>query len=279
MGDWRAWACLLGLGSLFAAAAVQALRRRAHWAFWALLPPLFLLPTAHVLPFCALGAQRLFYFPSLSVAAAFGALAGAGAVNRRWVSVAAAVFIACYLMLAVRRSAVYSTELGYYADVVAGNPVSYGARVGYGLALVRGGRQESAAAEFRQAAALDGRGYAAYYNLGRLAWDAGKLERAEGLLTQAYALSPKSAAVSAFLGLVAEARGRPREAEGFYTTALEIQPLEPVAMHNLGLLYFREKKDAQGRAVLERFLAAFPDDEAAPRIREFLAGLGGDRGL
>lgn len=280
MGEGGAWVCLLGLAGLFAAAAREALKRRASWAFWALLPPVFLLPTAHLLPFCALGAQRLFYFPSLSVAAAFGALAGVQSLtHRRATFTVAGAFIIYGLMLSVQRGGVYASEVGYYADVVAGNPVSYGGRIGYGLALLRAGLPERAAAEFRHAIEMDGRGHAAFFNLGKMAWEAGDVAEAERRLNQARGCSPKSASTLAFLGLVSETRGRLGEAEGLYAAALEIQPLEPVAMHNLGLLYFRENKTAQGRAVLERFLAAFPEDEAAPGIRGFLSRLGGHRDL
>jgi len=272
--DIIAWLCLALLLGGAAMSAWYFVRRRPAWTFWILGPSLFLLPTSHLLiPLDALGAQRFLYLPSISVAAGAGWLVDRLMQVSRLRRPAVAAFAVLALSQAghtVSRARIWRSDLSYYADATRFNPVSPGARIGLGVALLEAGDRAGAAREFQESVRLDPGFSPGWYNLGKLAWESGRAENAEDMFRRAAALNPEDASTLDFLALAAQRRGSGREAESFYLSALAVQPRDAAALFNLGRLYWTENSRDKARGIWTRFLELFPDDPDAPAVRRAL---------
>lgn len=264
--DPAAWGAFLIISAALAAGAVW-LRRRAAAGFWILFFPLFLLPTAHLLPFCAIGAQRFLYLPSLAWAAALGLLTARASGRRRTAGAAIAAIYACF---SLARTGDYLSDIAYYESVTGANPYSYDAKIGLANALLRRGRQTEGYQLLLEAVRINPRAPLAYYNLGRLAWERGDAKEARAQLRRALELSPGEPDALSLLAAVEEAAGREAEAEKLYLQALGAQPLHNAALFNVGRLYWKQKRIDEARMRLARFAAAYPGDPAAGWIASVL---------
>jgi tetratricopeptide (TPR) repeat protein len=69
--------------------------------------------------------------------------------------------------------------------------------------------------------------------------------------------------------------GRPADALAAFNAALESQPDLAPAVRGLGLAYLMQRRDAEAKAQLERYLQLAPDADDAPRMRKLASSLAG----
>lgn len=266
--DALAWLCLLGWAAL-ALAGCRALKARRSWGVWCWVPFLWLAPTSHVFfELDTLGAQRLFYFPSIAVAVALAWLLGRRA-GAAWSAVLAAWLVGLAGQ-SVRAAGDWTSNLRYYEAAVRRNPVSAGARLGLGAALLARGRRAEAASQFEHAARLKPGDWGPHYNLGKLLWEEGRRDEGRRLLERAAALEAGAADVWSQLALDAEARGDRKAAARHYRRALKARPRDKVARYNLGLLYWNSGRRELARRELGEFLELYPRDPDADTVRALL---------
>mgnify|MGYP001586261319 FL=1 len=267
------WACLLALAVL-AALAVRALSRRRPWAFWALAPLVFLLPTFHlVMPLDTLGAERLLYLPSIGLAALLGLL------WQRWraraattATLALAATLCWYTWATIQRSQAWGSEGAYYEAAISCNPVSSRARSGLGVALARSGRTQEARGRLLEAIGLDAALSPPYYNLAHLAWSEGDDAEARRRLRQALERDTSVSDSWVLLAVIEQTGGRLAEARAALERALILQPMNAAAEFNLGRLCLLDGRAAEAPAHFARFVALAPDDPDAPVARGLAAG-------
>jgi tetratricopeptide (TPR) repeat protein len=274
LGDPAAWAALLALAVLFAAAARSLVRRRP-WGFWLIGPCLFLLPTSHLLiELDTLGAQRFLYLPALGLAAGAGALFAAA--EKRRAALARAALALAVLGLggrAAARAADWRDDAAYYRAAAACNPVSAKARDGLGLAYLRAGRPDDGERELRAALALDPGLYDAADNLARLAYDRGDWKEARARLDRARALNPDAPDGLTLEALLDEREGRLPDAAAALTRALEVRPDDPVARFDLARALALMGRPDEAAEQAREFLRLAPDDPDAAAARRWLADL------
>lgn len=214
---WLApWAILL-------AAGLSGIIRRRPWAFWALAPLAFLLPSSNLIfPLDTLGAQRWLYLPSMGLCVGLARLIAR--LPERARTAALAAFVLWYGTLCARQAARWTTAEGYYTSAATCNPLSPRPWVGLGAAFMAKGWVADAEAAWRRATALDSAHAAARYNLARLAWERGRTAEAERLAREAIARAPGVADYRVLLALTLEARGARREALAELDFVLARQP-------------------------------------------------------
>jgi len=93
-----------------------------------------------------------------------------------------------------------------------------------GMLLLRSGRAEEAAADFRRAVSLDPGSAAAHCNLGAALAKTGAREAAEAEVRSALAIDPRYGPAHYHLGQIMLERGKPDEAIASWRRALEITP-------------------------------------------------------
>ncbi|MBI3554404.1 MAG: tetratricopeptide repeat protein [Elusimicrobia bacterium] len=269
------WLCLAAWGAILAATLYACLKRRSPWSFWLLGPCLFLLPTSHlVFPLDTIGADRFLYVPTLGLAAGFGGLFEiARKRHRTGALLAGSALLVWYLAATVRRNLSWSSAAGFYEEAVACNPVSAKARNGLAEALLVRGELAAGHAQLLKALELDGHMGAAYYNLGRLAWQNGDARASERFLRRALAEDAGDADAWVLLAVTLQAQGRKMEAVTCLEKALEINPDLALAHFNLGTLDLGLRKQAEGLSHLARFVELAPDDPDAAKVAEMLGSL------
>lgn len=99
---------------------------------------------------------------------------------------------------------------------------------------------------------------------------AGETERATAALEELLGLLPDDPDGLFQMGVVLETAERYGDAEGYYARTTEIAPADPRGWNNLALMQLRRGAAAEGKASLERGLAAAPGD---PNVLTNLANL------
>lgn len=268
-----AWLALAAW-SVLGAAALRGLRRRSAWAFWALAPALFLLPTSNLIfPLDTLGAERFLYIPTLGLTAlmgmAFARLDSRHALAARLLLAGA---VSWYALAAIARGRVWLSEQAYYAAAVACNPASARSRCALGTALIEKGETEKGEALLLSTLSRDPAYAKTYFNLARLAWQRGDADKAESLSRQALARDPEDGAPRVLLALCLERRGQESAAAAQLEEVLADNPWNAEALFNMGRIRLRQGRDDAARPFFALFARLAPDDPDAAAARALAAG-------
>ncbi len=262
-----------------AAASLAAWTWRHRWpglsAGWVAYLAL-LAPAAGLVPSgLQVTADRYTYLPGVVMAIV---VAGAGA---RWAAGRpgrARLVTAVFVMLAVASSLASRQALAWWSDsvslwtrVVSLEPAHDVGLYNLGVALAAEGRNEEAAARYRQVLTLLPDHADARANLGRL--DAARLERqgndlaTRGDLTgaaeryrQAVALDPQRTHSQASLGMALASLGRVSEALPTLREAIRLGVDDPAVPSALGVLLLQSEQTREARTVFETALAKHPND-------------------
>ncbi len=274
-GDPAAWAALLAVVALFAAAA-NALARRRSWGFWLIGPGLFLLPTSHLLMnLDTLGAQRFLYFPALGFAAGAGALFIWAEAREKLIARGALALALLWLGgRAAARAADWSDDVSYYRAAAACNPVSAKSRSGLGVAFLRAGNIAEGERELRAALSLDPNLYDASDNLARLSYDRGDWTSARSFLARAFAARPNAPDGLNLEALLDEHDGRLADAAAALSRAVAVSPDDAVARFDLARPSSPSSVAGMRRPLqLREYLRLEPDAADAAESRRWLAEL------
>ncbi|MFA5910479.1 MAG: tetratricopeptide repeat protein [Vicinamibacterales bacterium] len=262
-----------------AAASLAAWTWRHRWpglsAAWVAYLAL-LAPAAGLVPSgLQVTADRYTYLPGVVLAIV---IAGAGA---RWAARRqgrARLVTAAFVVLAVASSLASRQVLTWWSDsvslwtrVVSLEPAHDVGLYNLGVALAAEGRNEEAAARYRQVLTLRPDHAGARANLDRL--DAGRLERqgndlaTRGDLTgaaeryrQAVALDPQRTHSQASLGMALASLGRLGEALPVLREAIRLGVDDPAVPSALGVLLLQSGQTREARSVFETALAKHQND-------------------
>ena len=284
-------AALLALAVTCLAAWTWRHRWPALAAAWAAYLAL-LAPAAGLVPSgLQATADRYTYLPGVVVAIAV-AVAGARWASARRERVIAAAIVAIGLLTASAVTArnvlmPWSDSVALWTRVVALDPRHDVGLYNLGAALAEAGRDEEAAARYREVLALQPGHADARANLDRL--DAARLERegnglaAKGDLVaaaeryrQAVALDPRRTHSQAGLGMTLATLGRVADALPTLREAVRLGTDDPAVPNALGVLLLQSGHTREARTVMETALAAHPDDVGlAHNLARLLATGGG----
>jgi tetratricopeptide (TPR) repeat protein len=142
------------------------------------------------------------------------------------------------------------------------------------LALLaeRRGDLAAAAGHYREVLRVSPDDFSALMGLGTLAARGGELPVAKRYFARAAELLPESDDAQANLGAAYLAMGEPASARRHLQRALELHTTHPQALQNLAVLRWRGGDAAGALELLDRLLAADPDNAAASRLRGRIAG-------
>ncbi len=270
---------LLAAWLSLAAASLAAWTWRHRWpglsAAWVAYLAL-LAPAAGLVPSgLQVTADRYTYLPGVVVAiviAGAGARWGTGRQGRARLVTAAFVVLAVASSLASRQTlAWWSDSVSLWTRVVSLEPADDVGLYNLGVALAAEGRNEEAAARYRQVLTLRPDHADARANLDRL--DAARLERqgndlaTRGDLTgaaeryrQAVALDPQRTHSQASLGMALASLGRVSEALPVLQEAIRLGVDDPAVPSALGVLLLQSGQTHEARSVFETALAKHQND-------------------
>lgn len=274
------FAALLGLAGVSLAAWMGRHRRPALSAAWAAYLAL-LAPAAGLVPSgLQATADRYTYLPSVVVAifvAGVGAWWAESRGGRARLVAAAGLILVVALSLASRKAlAPWTDSISLWTRVVSLEPANDVGLYNLGAALGAEGRNDEAAARYREVLALQPTHTDARANLDRL--DAVRLETegnelaAQGDLTaaadrygQAIALDPQRTHSHAGRGMALASLGRNGEAMPALREAIRQGADDPSVPNALGVLLLQSEQTREARAVFEAGLAIHQDDVGLAR--------------
>ena len=262
-----------------AAASFAAWKGRHRWpsvaAAWAAYLAL-LAPAAGLLPSgLQATADRYTYLPGVVVAivaAGVGARWAAGRHGRaRLVTVALLVVVVASSLASRRALASWSDSVSMWTRVVSLQPDHDVGLYNLGSALAAEGRNEEAAARYRQVLALRPDHADARANLDRLdaaqlehdgnnLATAGDLSAAAARYRQAVTLDPQRTHSHAGLGMALASLGRVGEALPALREAIRLGTDDPAVPNALGVLLLQAGQIREARSVIETALATHQDD-------------------
>jgi Flp pilus assembly protein TadD len=126
--------------------------------------------------------------------------------------------------------------LYFFAKALEIDPRLTKAMVDRGILLMKQGKFNSAAEDFRHALRIKPNHEVAHANLGLILLHAGDLVNAEVHLREARRVNPDSAEVLNNLGILCMKQGRTEEASAWFRKALELMPSHPEIESNLRIL-------------------------------------------
>jgi len=283
-------AALLVLAGACLAAWIWRHRWPALAAAWAAYLAL-LAPAAGLVPSgLQATADRYTYLPGVVVAIAL-AVAGTRWASARKGRVTSAVVVVLVLLMAEAATArrvlmPWSDSVSLWSRVVALDSRNDVGLYNLGAALAAEGRNEEAAARYRQLLALRPDHADARANLDRL--EAARLERegndlaAGGDLTtaadryrQAIALDPRRTHSQASLGMALATLDRPGEAMPILRDAIRLGTDDPAVPNALGVLLLRSGQMREARSVFETAMAKHGEDVSLAHNLARLLATGG----
>jgi Tfp pilus assembly protein PilF len=190
-----------------------------------------LVTVSNLIPLYCFLADRFYYLPlagaALQLAAIFLLLLRSS--RGFGLAVGAALVTLPFLAaLTITRQAAFATEDAHWADTLRKSPHSFLARYSRGVAFLKQGRLDDAAAELEQALAGDADDSAAHV----------------------------------CLGLIAQCRGEPDQAIAEFQTALTLNPRNSEAHGDLGLVLCQQSRFDEGIEQFHQALALDPDDDS-----------------
>jgi len=270
LSGWNFWhfflpaLCIVGVGvALWFERRQLGEKEVAFASLWMLIPMLPVL-YASVFPPHDIVHDRYFYLPSVGAS-----LVVALAVQRLTIRGAALTsaepapaFLLAFLAFGATLAVLASHEASFWRDDITMfsrahtlaplNPV---ARNDYGVELASLGYDDAARAVFHEAIQADSKDWAAYFNLGRIAYEEGNYADAEYWLRQANIMNHNAPDVYVDLGLTDLRTNRLGEALGNMRTAVELRPNDPNYLFAYGVVLAQSgdctSAEAQLRAALE----------------------------
>jgi tetratricopeptide (TPR) repeat protein len=277
---------LLCLGTLALWCRQGSTARNLAFAFsWYLVA---VLPTSNLLfPIGTIFAERLFYFPSIGLCLAAGAIWHSIARKRipnstvpamqigGWTPGIAATVILVLMVSAGVRNLTWRNDLRLFTDTVAKAPLNVKARLWLGDARVRAGDPEAAIVQYRRASQiLPTYGPAAanlmvpLQMLGRYSEAIEAGESALGLFSE------NNAALLYNLAMVYQAAGNPERFVDYGLRVINLDPRNSRMHFQLGKYYMQQTSNREAaRRHLELALEAEPDMREAPLVRSMLRQL------
>ena len=146
-----------------------------------------------------------------------------------------------------------------------------------GLALARLQRPQEAFAAFRRAGEIDPENAMVPVYRGTFHLMGGQREEARAAYRQALAINPGVARAHSSLGIMAAEEGQVGEAVSHWRQAVAADPQEQAKLLKVGTGLWRGGRKAEGRALLELFLASAPPEtyrDEIERTRDLLAAAG-----
>lgn len=214
---------------------VFAVRKRALPNFAVLLCITALAPVCNLIfQIDIIGAQRLFYFPSIGLCLVAG-LTYDKIADKRWAKPAAMFCLLWWGGLTINRNRVWASEEAFWSKLAEQTPNSARAFNGLGVHHGRRGEHKAAAAYYQKALAVEPTHRLARYNLAKTYFELGELEKAEVDFKRLAEEKPDADSL-VFLGVIAQSHGNKNKAAAHYRQALALAPFHPTAKHNLNLL-------------------------------------------
>ena len=134
------------------------------------------------------------------------------------------------------------------------NPLDFGARSRYGMALSSAGRSVDALQEFQAAARLAPDVPGVHHNLGVYYLNTGNLPRADTEFHRELEIIPGDGRAHHFLGLILQARHRDQDAAGQFREAIALAPQLPDAYLSLAIQLTRGNDEAQIRTLADNYV-------------------------
>lgn len=147
------------------------------------------------------------------------------------------------------------TALGYLPNDPTTN-------VNYALALVKSGHAQKSIDAYRRALELEPDNTRALIDLGTLLRTQERYDEAMDLFRLAVAADDRLSKPHVGMGIVEQSRGNHAEAERHYVRALEVAPGDRDALHNLGVLNFKQKRYEDALASFRAALELQADDKS-----------------
>jgi tetratricopeptide (TPR) repeat protein len=235
-------------------------------------------------------ADRYAYLPGVVVAIAV-AMAGAQWASARkgrvtYAAVVVLVLLAAEAVTARRMLMPWSDSVSLWSRVVALDPRHDVGLYNLGAALAAEGRNEEAAARYRQVLALrpdheDARANLDRLDAARLETEGNELAASGDLVTaseryrQAIALDPRRTHSQAGLGMALATLGRSTEAMPILRDAIRLGTDDPAVPNALGVLLIQSGQPREARSVLETALARHPDEVSLAHNLARLLATGG----
>ena len=233
--------------ALLVITAISFIRRGRIW-FGILFYFLAIFPVSNFVTIIGtIKAERLLYLPSLGFCAIAAVVwKGLFTQSRKRIqeTMTTRQIVALALLVVVialggwrtwRRNPAWGNENRFWMETAAVAPDNIKAWLNVGYRAFKNGRDELAAAAFRQALRINPDSADALMNLGVVLMRTGENEEAITIYEEAVNRHPERAALHVDLGLASAATGKMATAIGEFRRAAELEPKNPVIHFDLGL--------------------------------------------
>lgn len=230
--DWDAWAGLFLIGTAIAAAIYLYWRRTWIAAFGICFALIAFIPSSNwILPISVLMAERFLYLPLVGVAL-LAAVSFSHIQDQRLARLAGIGLVITAIVLCNSHDYIRRNDFAFFKNMVRVVPNSAKARLGYGFALIKAGRNDEAARELEAGLRIIPDYPELLTTLALAKTTPNSCVNAWPLLKRAIEIDPAHADTHRRMGDCYFKEGRIREAESMYRQAAETIP-NPDAM-----LYF-----------------------------------------
>jgi Flp pilus assembly protein TadD len=134
------------------------------------------------------------------------------------------------------------------------NPLDFGARSRYGMALSSAGRSLEALSEFQKAARVAPDVPGVHHNLGVYYLNAGHLSTADVEFCRELELAPGDGRAHYFRGLILQSQHKDPEAAGQFRAAIALAPDLPDSYLSLAIQVTRSRDEAQVRSLADSYV-------------------------
>jgi tetratricopeptide (TPR) repeat protein len=250
LSDWDAWLGLLAIAGIAIAAFCY---RRRNWAvtFGVFFAFIAFGPASNwLVPISVLMAERFLYLPLIGLSIAFAVAFRAINEERHRRLIGIGVLLAA-IVLCNSHDYIRRNDFTFFANMVRVVPNSAKARLGYGYALVRAGRNEDAATQLEAGLRIIPDYPELLTTLAMTRMRANSCSQAWPLLNRAIQVDPGHADTRRRMGDCYYKEGKPQEAEAMYHQAINSIPY-PDAM-----LYFMWGRTLEDTGQIQSAVAAY----------------------
>ena len=256
--DWDAW---LGLVLIAATVVTAYFYRHRNWAVslglsFALIA--FIPASNWIMPISILMAERFLYLPMIGLA-----LVGATALSqledrrlRRLVGIGA---LSTAIVLCNSHDYIRRDDFTFFKNMVRVVPSSAKARLGYGFALTKAGRNDEAERELEAGLRIIPDYPELLNNVGVVYTGEHKLDAAMAKFEEALRLKPNYADAMNNLGNILVIKDRPQEAISYLEQALRLRIDHPEAKFNMGAALLKLNRPADAITNLKEAVRLKPD--------------------